>query len=277
MEHFNTSDRGLVGRFDTDDFDDVANLDFSALDTAGNDGTATFDGEHVFDRHQERFVDFTLRLGNPAVDGVHEVLDAFAFRSVRIGRLESGISGALDDRGVVAVEVIFAEEFADFHFDEVEEFRIINEVNFVQEDDDLGNADLLCEEDVLTGLRHRAVNRADDEDRTVHLSGAGDHVLDVVRMSRAVDVRIVALVALVFNVGGGDCQNLRGVTTSLGFRGFRNLVVRNVIRKALKVLDVRNRSGQGGLAVVNVTDCSNVDVGLLSYKLFFCHLGASFW
>ena len=38
-----------------------------------------------------------------------------------------------------------------------------------------------------------------------------------------------------------------------------------------------NCSRQGGFAVVNVTDCSYVDVGLLSYKLFFCHLGASFW
>ena len=51
VEHFNAGDCGLVGRFDTNDFDNIANLDFSALDTAGNNGTTTFDGEDVFDRH----------------------------------------------------------------------------------------------------------------------------------------------------------------------------------------------------------------------------------
>ncbi len=96
-------------------------------------------------------------------------------------------------------------------------------------------------------------------------------------MSRAVNVRIVALVALILNMGGCNRQNLRRVTAALGFRGFRNLIVRNVVRKTLQVLNMRDRCCQGGFAVVNVTNRSHVDVGLLSYKLLFCHLGASFW
>jgi hypothetical protein len=39
-----------------DDLNFVANLDHAALDTTGGHGTATFDREHVFDRHQERLV-----------------------------------------------------------------------------------------------------------------------------------------------------------------------------------------------------------------------------
>ena len=56
-----------------------------------------------------------------------------------------------------------------------------------------GHADLAGEQDVLAGLRHRAVGGRDDQDRAVHLGGAGDHVLDVVGVARAVDVGVVPL------------------------------------------------------------------------------------
>ena len=68
------------------------------------------------------------------------------------------------------------EQVADFHLDEVEQFRIVDHVALVHEGDDGRHADLAGEQDVLAGLRHRAVRGADDEDRTVHLGGAGDHV-----------------------------------------------------------------------------------------------------
>ena len=53
---------------------------------------------------------------------------------------------------------------------------------------------------MLLGLRHRAVGRCNHEDRTVHLSRAGDHVLDVVSVTRAVDVRVVTRLGLVLDV-----------------------------------------------------------------------------
>ena len=48
------------------------------------------------------------------------------------------------------------------------------------------------------------VGGGDDQDGAVHLGGAGDHVLDVVGVARAVDVRVVARVGLVLDVGDGD-------------------------------------------------------------------------
>jgi hypothetical protein len=57
---------------------------------------------------------------------------------------------------------------------------------------------------VLLGLRHRAVGGGDHEDRAVHLSGAGDHVLDVVGVTGAVDVRVVTLLGLVLDVRDRD-------------------------------------------------------------------------
>jgi uncharacterized membrane protein (DUF4010 family) len=55
------------------------------------------------------------------------------------------------------------------------------------------HADLARQQDVLARLRHRAVGRRHHQDRAVHLRRAGDHVLDVVGVARAVDVRVVRL------------------------------------------------------------------------------------
>src|SRR5665647_389730 len=58
--------------------------------------------------------------------------------------------------------------------------------------------------DVLAGLGHRAVDSSDHEDRAVHLGGTGDHVLDVVGVTRRVDVRVVPLLGLVLDVRDVD-------------------------------------------------------------------------
>ena len=57
---------------------------------------------------------------------------------------------------------------------------------------------------VLPRLRHRTVRRRHHQDRSVHLRRARDHVLDVVRMPRAVDVRVVAVRRLVLHVRHRD-------------------------------------------------------------------------
>ena len=51
----------------------------------------------------------------------------------------------------------FVEQFADFKFDQVEQFLVVNHVDLVQEYDDGGHADLTGKQDVLAGLRHRTV------------------------------------------------------------------------------------------------------------------------
>ena len=69
-EHFDAGADGLDGGLDADDFDFFADLDDAALDTAGDDGAATGDGEDVFDRHQEGLVDGALGHRDVAVEGV---------------------------------------------------------------------------------------------------------------------------------------------------------------------------------------------------------------
>ena len=62
----------------------------------------------------------------------------------------------LDERNVVAWELILAEQFTSFHFDELNEFRIVYEVDLVQEDNYVRNAYLTSKQDVLTSLGHRS-------------------------------------------------------------------------------------------------------------------------
>jgi len=102
-----------------------------------------------------------------------------------------------DDEEVVAGKSYSREKLTGLHLDEVNELLVVDHVALVQEDDDVGYADLTSEKDVLTSLSHGAIGSRDDENGTVHLGCARDHVLDVVGMARAVDVGVVALPGLV--------------------------------------------------------------------------------
>ena len=88
-------------------------------------------------------------------------------------------------------KLVLGQQLAQFHLDQVEQFGIVDGVDLVQEDDDVGDVDLAGQQDVLAGLRHGPVVGGHDEDGPVHLGGAGDHVLDVVGVARAVDVGVV--------------------------------------------------------------------------------------
>merc|ERR1712000_629103 len=61
-EHFYASNGGFGGVADTHDFHFFTSFNDTALYTTGNNGTTARDREYVFDRHQERLVDRTLRL-----------------------------------------------------------------------------------------------------------------------------------------------------------------------------------------------------------------------
>src|SRR5699024_6197553 len=198
-EHFDAGDRGLGGVLDADDFDFFADLDNAALDTAGGNGAATGNGEDVFDRHQEGAVNGTFRLRNVGVHGFdeldHGLRAVFAF--VAFQRLERA---ADDNRRVVAGEFVFVEQFANFHLDQFEQLFVVDHVGLVQEHDNERDADLARQQDVFTRLRHGAVGGGAHQNGAVHLRGTGDHVLDVVGVTGAVDVRVVALVGGVFHV-----------------------------------------------------------------------------
>ena len=281
VEHLGAGDDGLLGLLDADDLDLVADLDAATLDTARGDGAAAGDGEDVLDGHQEGQVGLALGGLNPGVNSVHELPDAVVLGGVRIGAgaLKDLKSGALDDRGVVAGELVLVEQLTNLHLDELEELGVVDLVALVQEDDYIRNVNLTGEQQVLTSLSHGAVGGGDNKDSAIHLSSASDHVLDIVSVARAVDVGVVtaldllaietgAVIGLILDVSGVDRDTTSALLGSLVY-----LVVGGVVGSALvsHVQDLGDSGGKGGLAVVDVADGTNVDMGLAAVKHLLCH------
>ncbi len=183
----------------------------------------------------------------------------------------SGASSALQgaaahDRDVVAREVVLGEQLAHLELDEVEQLGVVDRVDLVEEDHDVGHLDLARQEDVLARLGHRAVGGGDDEDRAVHLGGAGDHVLDVVGVPGAVDVRVVALVGLVLDVGDRDRDAALALLGRVVDR-----VEGAVLGLALQGEVLGDGRGEARLAVVDMADRPDVDVRLGALELLLCH------
>src|SRR5438874_6620945 len=267
-EHLDAGDDLLLGRLEADDLDFLADLHLAALDAAGDDGAAPRDREDVLDRHQERLVDLALRDRHVAVERFHQLDDARDTLRVALQRLERRQT---HHRDVVAGELVVLEQLAHLELDEIEQLGIVDRVHLVQRDDEVLHVHLAGEQDVLARLRHRAVHGADDENGAVHLRGAGDHVLDVVGVTRAVDVRIVPLGARVLDVRGRDGENLRVIAPSLRLGRLRDLVVRDELRPSFVGRDLRERGSERRLAVVDVADGADVDVRFAAIEFLFSH------
>src|SRR5512135_1442553 len=269
-EHLDAGAGGLEGGADADNLDLFANLDDAALDTTGDNGAATGDGEDVFNRHQEGLVDGTLGLRDVGVEGVGQLHDG-RLADVALVAFEGLQGGTDDDGGVVAGEVVLGQEFADLHFDELKQFGVVDHVGLVHVDDDVGHANLTGQQDVLAGLGHGAVGGGHDQDGAVHLGCTGNHVLDVVGVAGAVDVGVVTLGGLVLDVGGVD-----GDAARLLFGRGINLVI--LLGSTAKLLRQNggDRRGQGGLAVVNVSNGANVYVRLGPLEFFLSHFSVPY-
>ena len=264
-EHLDTRDnRRLRLIFETDDLDRIVELQLTALDAARCDRAAARDREDVLNRHKEGLLRIARRRRNVLIDSIHEFEDLLLLLRIVLKSLERR---TCNDRNIIAGELISREEVADFHLDKLKKLRIINLVNLVEEDDDRRNTDLASQENVLARLRHRAVGSADDEDRAVHLSSARDHVLDVVGVARAIDVRVMTLVRLVLDV--------RRVDRDAALPLLRSLVDVRVVfelRHALLGQNLRDCCRQRRLAVIDVADRTDVDMRLGSLKLLLCHI-----
>ena len=268
VEGLDGGDGGGLGRADADDLNVGVDRQLTTLNTTGNHSATAGDGEHIFDRHQERLVEIVDRGRDVLVDGLHEFLDGLnpllVIRSVIVQR---AVSGGVDDRAI-AVEAVLVEEVTDLFFNELDELVVLDHIALVQGDEDTRNANLASEQNMLAGLGHRAVGSGDHEDSAIHLGSAGDHVLHEVGVARAVHVSVVTLSGLVFDVGDVD-----GDTTLLLFRSGVDLaeVVLRVEIRELFVQNLRNGGGQGSLTVIDVANGTDVNVRLSTLVLFLCH------
>ena len=188
------------------------------------------------------------------------------FSTLPLVALERLQRRADDERDVVARELVLGEQLAHLDLDELEQLLVVDHVGLVEEHDDVGHAHLAGQHDVLARLRHRAVGGRDDQDRAVHLGGAGDHVLDVVGVTGTVDVGVVTVLRLVLHVRGGDRD-----PALLLLRSVVDLLEALRLSADLLGKDLRDRRGQRRLAVVDVTDGADVDVRLVALELLLRH------
>jgi hypothetical protein len=96
---------------------------------------------------------------------------------------------------------------------------------------------------VLTGLGHLTIRRGDDDDGAVHAGGTGNHVLDVIGVTGAVDVRVVPLLGRVLDVGGRD-----GDTALPLLGGLVNGAIVKEVGQALLGLSLGDGGGEGRLS-----------------------------
>ncbi|ESY14278.1 hypothetical protein X751_27675 [Mesorhizobium sp. LNJC395A00] len=280
-----SSSSALGRRTDADDFQFLADLDDAALDAAGDDRATARDREHVFNRHQERLVQRTNRRRDVSIDRSHQLADRI-FADGLVGIFECCQRRTLDDRNVVAGELVLRQKLANLELDQFEQLGIVDLVDLVQEHHDRRHADLTGKQDVLAGLRHRAVGGRHHQDRAVHLRGAGDHVLHIVGVAGAVDMGVVARCRLVF-----DVRRRNGDAAGLLFGRRIDLVVALVFAKILRdrrrqrrlaMIDVANRANvhmrlvtlrrQRRLAMIDVANRANVHMRLVTLEFTFCHV-----
>ena len=91
---------------------------------------------------------------------------------------------------------------------------------------------------------HLTVGRSDDDNGTVHVRSTSNHVLDVIGVSRAVDVSIMSRVGRELDMCGRD-----GDTTLTLLRSFVNGIVLEETRQALGGLVLGDGSSQGSLGI----------------------------
>src|SRR5690606_354340 len=171
----------------------------------------TLNREYVFARLQEGAVDGPLRFGDVSIQSFYQFLNGRSTHAGLILAVHGHQSRTWVNRTVVARAVVVSQQVTQFHSYQLRHLSVFvrirtaavfsQQVSFVQEHNNVRYAYLTGQQDVLTGLRHRAVSRTTHRDRAVHLRSTGNHVFNVVGVARAIYVCVVAGRGLVFDGG----------------------------------------------------------------------------
>ncbi len=144
------------------------------------------------------------------------------------------------------------EELLELELDKVNHIGFLDKIHLVKEDEDVSDSDLPAEKDMLFGLGHGSVDSGNHEDTCIHLCCSSDHVLDVVDVSWAIDVGVMAGVGLILNSSSVD-----GDTSGLLFGGLVDLSVLYVLGFCLVGQVLGDGGCEGGLSVIDVADGSD--------------------
>jgi hypothetical protein len=242
--------------------DFLAHLHLAALDAARHHRAPPLNRKNVFDRHQERLVQLARRLRHALVHRFHQrvnLLLPLLFAVQRAQRRQP------NHRHIVARKLIALQQFAHFQLNQIEQLGIVHRIALVQRNHNVRHAHLTRQEHVLARLRHRTIRRRHHQNRAIHLRRARDHVLDVIRVPRAIHVRVVPVRRLILDVRRGNRDAAR-----LLFRSVVDRIERPEHDLRVVLLQyLRDRRRQRRLAVVDVTNRPYVAVRLRPFKFFF--------
>jgi hypothetical protein len=246
LEGLDVGDLGLDGVLVlADKLDFGVLLQDTTLDTARSDSTTAGNGEDVLNGHEERLSDVTLGCGNPGVDVLEELVNLLN-TNVGLAALNGAKSGTHDNGGVVTLEAVGGKQLAHLHLDELQHLLVLNSIDLVDEDDNPLDTDLAGKEQVLSGLGHLSVAGGNDDNSTVHGSSTSNHVLDVIGVTRAVNVGVMPVLGCVLDVCGGD-----GDTTLALLRSLVDGAIVEVVGESLLGLALGDGSCEGGLVSVS--------------------------
>src|SRR5699024_4913169 len=150
---------------DTDDLDVFVDVQLTALNTTGDNGATTGNGEDVLDRHQEWLIGLTNWVWYGVIASLHQVNDGLY---LLLFAVQGAQSGAVNDRRLI-VELLLSQKLINVHLNRPDDFYIVNHVPLVQCIEDVGTAVLASKQNVLTGLWHWSVGCSNNQDSAVHL------------------------------------------------------------------------------------------------------------
>ena len=107
---------------------------------------------------------------------------------------------------------------------------------------------------MFASLRHRTIGSRNNQNRAIHLRGAGNHILDIVGVTRTIDMSVMPLLGFVFQVGDVDRY------AALLFFGSRVDLVNGFFLglQTFQTQGMQNSRAQRGFTVVNVTNGSDI-------------------
>ena len=121
---------------------------------------------------------------------------------------------------------------------------------------------------MLSCLRHRTIGCSYYQDSTIHLSSSGDHVLYVVGVSRAVYVCVVSVRSLILYVCGRNRDS-----SCLFFRRLIDFVECYVSTQTVSCVQcLSDCCSQSGLTVVNVANCTDINMRFGSLIFLLSHI-----
>src|SRR3989441_926749 len=104
------------------------------------------------------------------------------------------------NRNRVAGNLVLLQQPPPLQLHQVQQLRVVHHVHLVHEHHQVRHVHLPRQQHMLPRLGHRAIIGRHHQNRPIHLRRPRDHVLDVVRVPRTIDVRVVPLRCLVLHV-----------------------------------------------------------------------------